>query len=73
MLRTTTATAVRAFKPIQVSAIARRNYTNKFSEKEQAEEAQYIRAKEAEQIKHLKEILAAKEKEIEELKNKDKK
>ena len=52
MLRTTTATAVRAFKPIQVSVIARRNYTNKFSEKEQAEEAQYIRAKVRIEIHH---------------------
>ncbi|KAF9357579.1 hypothetical protein BGX26_003475 [Mortierella sp. AD094] len=69
MLRTTTTTAVRAFKPIQISAVARRNYTtDSFKEKETAEEAKYIRAKEAEQIKTLKETLAKKEKEIEELK-----
>ncbi|KAI1320403.1 hypothetical protein EDD11_001206 [Mortierella claussenii] len=67
MLRTTTTTAVRIFKPVQVAAVARRNYTNSFSDKEKAEEAKYIRAKEAEQIKKLKEQLAAKEKELADL------
>ncbi|KAF9909168.1 hypothetical protein BX616_011282 [Lobosporangium transversale] len=74
MLRTTTTTAVRVFKPVQVSTVARRMYSNTFSDKERAEENQYIRQKEAEQIKKLKEQLAQKEKEIAELKkNGDKK
>ncbi|KAF8955583.1 hypothetical protein BGZ46_002606 [Entomortierella lignicola] len=68
MLRTTTVSALRAFKPVQVSALARRNYNTTFSDKEKAEEAKYIRTKEAEQLKKLKETLAEKEKEIEELK-----
>ncbi|KAG0046398.1 hypothetical protein BGZ83_008433 [Gryganskiella cystojenkinii] len=68
MLRATTTSAVRAFKPVQVSAIARRNYSDAFNKKEKAAEEQYVRAKEAEQIKHLREELAKKEKEIAELK-----
>lgn len=70
MLRTTTTATVRAFKLVQVSAVARRNYTTteKFHEKEKADEDQYIRAKEAEQTKKLKEQLAAKEREIADLK-----
>ncbi|KAG0001179.1 hypothetical protein BGZ80_001930 [Entomortierella chlamydospora] len=55
MLRTTTTAAVRAFKPVQFSVVARRNYTDKFKEKETAEEAKYIRTKEAEREKALKE------------------
>ncbi|KAG0363925.1 hypothetical protein BGZ54_007959 [Gamsiella multidivaricata] len=74
MLRTTTTAAVRAFKPAQVSAIPRRNYSDgAFSDKERAEEAKYIRAKEAEQIKKLKEQLAQREKEIAELKKNNEK
>ncbi|KAF9910772.1 hypothetical protein EC991_005489 [Linnemannia zychae] len=69
MLRTITSTsAVRTFKPVQVAAAARRSYSNTFGDKEKAEEAKYIRQKEAEQIKKLREELARKEKEIEELK-----
>ncbi|GJJ68750.1 ATPase inhibitor, mitochondrial [Entomortierella parvispora] len=68
MLRTTSTAAVRAFKPVQVSAIARRNYSDTFNKREKAAEDQYARQKEAEQIKQLKEALAKKEKEIEELK-----
>lgn len=46
MLRTTTAAAVRAFKPVQVSAIPRRAYSeDAFKKKETAEEAKYFRAK----------------------------
>ncbi|KAF9433922.1 hypothetical protein BGZ76_008808 [Entomortierella beljakovae] len=71
MLRTTTTATVRAFRPVQVSAVARRCYTNKFSEKELAEEAQFIRAREAEKAK-IQEQLAQKEKEIADLKAKAK-
>ncbi|KAG9072514.1 hypothetical protein KI688_000285 [Linnemannia hyalina] len=68
MLRTITATnAVRTFKPVQ-AATAARAYSTGFDSKEKAEEARYIRAKEQEQIKKLKEELARKEKEIEDLK-----
>ncbi|KAF9087346.1 hypothetical protein BGX29_000871 [Mortierella sp. GBA35] len=71
MLRTTTTTAVRAFKPVQAAAAARCGYSsNTFSDKEKAEEAKYIRAKEQELIKKLREELARKEKEIEDLKKK---
>ncbi|KAG0306051.1 hypothetical protein BGZ98_003038 [Dissophora globulifera] len=73
MLRTTTTAAVRAFKPVQVSAVARRNYSDKFGDKEKAEEAQYIRAKEAEQTKKLKQELAKKEKELADLKKENNK
>lgn len=46
MLRTTTVAAVRAFKPVQVSAIPRRAYSeDAFKKKETAEEAKYFRAK----------------------------
>jgi len=45
MLRTTTIAAVRAFKPVQVSAIARRNYSEAFNKKEKAAEDQYVRQK----------------------------
>ncbi|KAF9178940.1 hypothetical protein BGZ51_007357 [Haplosporangium sp. Z 767] len=69
MLRTTTTAAVRAFKPVQASAIARRNYSeSSFSQKEKAEEAKYIRSKEQETIKKLREELAKKEKEVQDLK-----
>ncbi|KAG0284940.1 hypothetical protein BGZ96_010745 [Linnemannia gamsii] len=70
MLRTITATnAVRTFKPVQAATAARRAYTtSSFEGKEKAEEIKYIRAKEQEQMKKLKEELARKEKEIEELK-----
>ncbi|KAK3825902.1 MAG: hypothetical protein J3Q66DRAFT_328886 [Benniella sp.] len=70
MLRITTSAAVRTLKPVQVAAVAPRAYTTtgKFSEKEQAEETKYIRAKEAEQIKKLKEELAKREQEIADLK-----
>ncbi|KAF9946021.1 hypothetical protein BGZ70_003450 [Mortierella alpina] len=67
MLRTTTTTALRTFKPAQVSAV--RAYSGKaLSDKETAEENRYAHAREQEQIKQLKEALAKKEKEIEELK-----
>ncbi|KAK3838548.1 MAG: hypothetical protein JOS17DRAFT_730473 [Linnemannia elongata] len=69
MLRTITATnAVRTFKPVQAATAARRAYSTGFDNKEKAEEAKYIRAKEHEQIKKLREELARKEKEIEDLK-----
>ncbi|KAF9151760.1 hypothetical protein BG015_006246 [Linnemannia schmuckeri] len=70
MLRTiTTTNAVRAFKPVQAATAARRAYSaTGFDNKEKAEEAKYIRAKEQEQIKKLREELARKEKEIEDLK-----
>ncbi|KAG0254534.1 hypothetical protein BG011_005674 [Mortierella polycephala] len=69
MLRTTTTAAVRALKPVQASAIACRNYSSgSFSQKEKAEEAKYIRAKEQETIKKLQEELAKKDKELQELK-----
>jgi hypothetical protein len=46
MLRTTTVAAVRAFKPVQVSAIPRRAYSeDAFKKKETAEEAKYFRQK----------------------------
>jgi hypothetical protein len=47
MLRITTSAAVRTLKPFQVAAVAPRAYTTtgKFTEKEQAEETKYIRAK----------------------------
>lgn len=46
MLRTTTTAAVRAFKPVQVSAIPRRAYSeDAFKKKETAEEAKYFRQK----------------------------
>ncbi|KAF9114731.1 hypothetical protein BGX27_009955 [Mortierella sp. AM989] len=67
MLRITTTTAVRTFKPTQVSVAACRNYTD-FAEKERAEEAKYIRAKDAEQIKKLREKIAQAEKQVEEIK-----
>ncbi|KAF9321042.1 hypothetical protein BG000_010589 [Podila horticola] len=73
MLRTTTVAAVRAFKPVQVSAIPRRAYSeDAFKKKETAEEAKYFRQKEAEEIKKLREALAAKEKEIAALKKEKK-
>ncbi|KAF9927056.1 hypothetical protein FBU30_003518 [Linnemannia zychae] len=71
MLRTiATSSAVRTVrKPVQVAAVARSYSTaSTLSDKERAEEAQYIRQKEQEQIKKLREELARKEKEIEELK-----
>ncbi|KAF9995824.1 hypothetical protein BGZ65_008556 [Modicella reniformis] len=69
MLRTTSTAAIRAFRPVQLSAVTRRhNTTGSFSEKEKAEEAKYIRAKEAEQIKKLREELAKKQKEVDDLK-----
>ncbi|KAG0205836.1 hypothetical protein BGX28_002616 [Mortierella sp. GBA30] len=83
MLRTTTTAAVRAFKPVQVSAITRRAYSSKpLDDRESAAENRYIREKarfccdpmtrEAEQIKKLKEEIAKKNKEIEELKKANK-
>lgn len=46
MLRTTTVAAARAFKPVQVSAIPRRAYSeDAFKKKETAEEAKYFRQK----------------------------
>ncbi|KAF8928132.1 ATPase inhibitor mitochondrial precursor [Dissophora ornata] len=74
MLRTTSTVAIRAFKPVQVAYVARCSYTTtgSFSEKEKAEEVKYIRAKEAEQIKKLKEQLAQREKEIADLKKEKK-
>lgn len=45
MLRTTTTAAVRAFKPVQVSSIARRNYSDAFGKKEKAAEDLYVREK----------------------------
>ncbi|KAF9580957.1 hypothetical protein BGW38_002201 [Lunasporangiospora selenospora] len=68
MLRATTTTAVRAFKPVQVSAIARPYSTGKFNEKERAEEEIYFRKKEQEEIAKLREALAKAEKQIEDLK-----
>ncbi|KAF8944499.1 hypothetical protein BGZ47_004157 [Haplosporangium gracile] len=73
MLRTiTTTNAVRTFKPVQATTAVRRAYSTGFDNKEKAEEARYIRAKEQEQIKKLKEELARKDKEIEDLKKNNK-
>ncbi|KAG0237461.1 hypothetical protein BGX31_003586 [Mortierella sp. GBA43] len=70
MLRTTSAAAVRVFKPVQVAAVARRGYSEgTFSEKERAEEARFARQRDAEKIKKLQEELAKREKEIADLKN----
>ncbi|KAF9929607.1 hypothetical protein BGZ75_010111 [Mortierella antarctica] len=71
MLRVTTASAIRAvsaFRPAtRYSPVAIRSYSEAFKKKEKAQEEVFFRQREEQEIKKLREALAKKEKEAEEL------
>ncbi|KAF9958713.1 hypothetical protein BGZ72_011080 [Mortierella alpina] len=71
MLRVTAASTVRAvsaFKPAaRFSPVAIRSYSEAFKKKEKAQEEVFFRQREEQEIKKLRETLAKKEKEAEEL------